>query len=161
MGNRKQRRELDKTSANILERLKKAEKQAGVCAITYMGVQGGQFAGGMVGRPDVILEALYHGAKKNVTVAKIIHMVSDVLKKEDIRDKAKQMTEELSVSKLFDDGFLTQKLYNILSNEEILNLVELEAFTEKEFKSLRGVGAKTFKEVEALMITKQLKFKEA
>lgn len=139
-------------------------QRSGVSAICYMGIEGGEFSGGLVGEPEIVAEALVVACKKNAAIFHLLDIVVKSCREAGFHQEEKKSEEikelETSIGKLVDSGELDEKVRAIFEENKIIDLNQLSYFTEKEVKSWKGIGEKTLSRIRLLMIGAEIFFKE-
>lgn len=182
---RAQKRELEKKTVNmqpidrVASKVKQAVEHEGLSCIVYAADANGQFAGGLVGDPVRVADALYNSAKENKAVYVILEAVVKSLKAngyaheetegegeeeatfgvaESEKGETRGVVESLMLSELHGRGEISAKLFNMLSNEGMNTLEDLSEHKAKEVESIRGMGKMTFHELRAVMHKYNVKF---
>jgi len=161
---RKVRRKFDEASNSIKRKLVQMKEDFGVSSFSYLGVSSGEFAGGFMGDPAVVIEALYTAGTRNRSVAELIKMAAKGIEVyEEKRDQHKAEIDFIertdNIAAAFDEGILERGLFEILSKEGINTLSQASAMTRAQLKQIKGVGVKRLDDLEVLLRKRNLKLK--
>jgi len=130
--------------------------EKGISCIVYVAGEQGKYAGGLIGEPTEIADALFHAAKEN----KAVYVIMDEVVKQ-LKDKGYHQPEKLfNLAKLCDENVIPKKLYNILDKHGIYDLAAIQEHKESDVLKWSGLGGQTFKILQEVMKERGLKFKK-
>ncbi len=155
---KKAKQNFNREAGKVKRQLMDIAKKYGISSMSHLAIDG-DFSGGMIGDAGAVIEALFFSAKRDKHIRQMLELTVEALKSQDEIDERERLAG-LQVSTLFDAGRLSNKLFNTLSELEIITLDDVTVFTQKEFSVKKGIGKKAMEEIAVLMKENKLEFKK-
>lgn len=159
---RKRKADFQKVAEDVRRKLQKEK----VNGIVYMGIEGGEYSGGLVGDPETIAETLIFACKNNEIIYRLLDIVVRNCKELNFHPEVQAEVEnaeipiqETSISKLQDLGALNTKIRGVLEDNNVFDITEMKKYTEYEVSQWRGMGQKSLDQLKLIMVHAGVEFK--